>query len=252
MLNILRSDIRRAFLGPIYMICVMVFTGAVFIQDMDTILEIFRTEQKLQYGYFVDFILSAMKSETLCFLLPVICSLPYASTFALDMQTGFIKSYLPRTARRNYIWSKVLSCALSGGLVLASSLLLSCAVAATLFGRYEVSGTLAKISTWGAFSEGLVRFFFSGAFWALVGMTASALFKSRYMAYASPFILYYILIILYERYFDFLHLIYPKEWIYLQHNWPMGTFGVVIFLLELSVIVSCVFAYTARRRIGNV
>ena len=38
--------------------------------------------------------------------------------------------------------------------------------------------------------ETLLMFFASGAFWALVGLTFATLTNSRYMAYASPFVLF--------------------------------------------------------------
>ena len=54
----------------------------------------------------------------------------------------------------------------------------------------------------GNLMETALMFFASGAFWSLTGMTFAALTNSKYMAYASPFVLFYLLIILYERYFD--------------------------------------------------
>lgn len=56
--------------------------------------------------------------------------------------------------------------------------------------------------------ENIMLFFCSGAFWSCVGLTFATLTSSKYMAYASPFVLYYVLIILYERYFDALYVLY--------------------------------------------
>jgi hypothetical protein len=92
----------------------------------------------------------------------------------------------------------------------------------------------------------------SGAFWSLVGFAFAAGTQSRYMAYASPFILYYVLIILHERYFDSLYVLYPKEWLFPSDAWVMGGFGVILLLAELIVITGLVFSVIARRRLEHV
>ena len=46
---------------------------------------------------------------------PVLCTLPYSTAWLADYQTGFIKSYLPRTGVTSYILGKILSCGISGG-----------------------------------------------------------------------------------------------------------------------------------------
>ena len=43
----------------------------------------------------------------------------------------------------------------------------------------------------GNLMETALMFFASGAFWSLTGMTFAALTDSKYMAYASPFVLFY-------------------------------------------------------------
>ena len=94
--------------------------------------------------------------------------------------------------------------------------------------------------------------FFSGAFWSLVGFTFAALTMSKYMAYASPFIIYYVLIILNERYFKDLYVLYPKEWLFPSDVWVMGGFGVIALLCVLCAILCLAFAHIAERRIANV
>jgi len=94
--------------------------------------------------------------------------------------------------------------------------------------------------------------FLSGAFWSLVGFTFSSLTMSKYMAYASPFISYYILIILHERYFEKLYVLYPKEWLFPSDAWVLGNLGVILLLAELMAVVSLAFVITAKRRLGHV
>ena len=76
----------------------------------------------------------------------------------------------------------------------------------------------------------LLMLLFCGALWALVGMTLSALTDSRYIAYASPFVLFYLLVILYERYYDGLFVLYPREWLDPSPRWVYGRAGVAVLL----------------------
>ena len=94
--------------------------------------------------------------------------------------------------------------------------------------------------------------FFSGAFWSLTGFTFAAMTQSKYMAYASPFILYYVLIILHERYFEDLYVLYSKEWLFPSDYWVLGGFGVIILLTILSAIMSLCFTIIAKRKLANV
>ena len=87
-------------------------------------------------------------------------------------------------------------------------------------------------------------FFASGAFWSLTGMTFAALTDSKYMAYASPFVLFYLLIILYERYFDKLFVLYPREWLSPSPRWVFGKIGVAVLLTEFSVLMALAFVFS--------
>ena len=100
--------------------------------------------------------------------------------------------------------------------------------------------------------ENVMLFFCSGAFWSCVGLTFATLTSSKYMAYASPFVLYYVLIILYERYFDALYVLYPKEWTAPTKEWMWGSFGIVLLLLELTIIVCLAFGIAAQRRLSQI
>ena len=90
--------------------------------------------------------------------------------------------------------------------------------------------------------------FLNGGFWSVVGMSMSTLMESKYISYATPFVLYYLLVILYERYFSDLFIIYPKTWTD-PSAWPFGCWGAAIFLLEMTLIFAILFAFRAGRRL---
>ena len=76
----------------------------------------------------------------------------------------------------------------------------------------------------------------------------STLMESKYISYATPFVFYYLLVILYERYFSDLFIIYPKTWTD-PTAWPFGCWDAAIFLLEMTLIFAFLFAFRAGRRL---
>ena len=79
-------------------------------------------------------------------------------------------------------------------------------------------------------------------------MTASTVMESKYIAYASPFIVYYLLVILYERYFPDAWLLYPKNWL-APEIWPYGVGSAALFLMELTFLCGLVFYIRGKRRL---
>lgn len=248
------SDIKRAFTGRGFLVGVAGLAIVIILSSLEDIINVARATEPLQNGYNADFIMTALKSDWVTLALPILCALPFTSAFVDDVKSGFIKQYLHRAGYKSYIRSKLVACGLSGGSVLFFGILISYALSALVFtpmelapaGGQPVQPYLAQILMTAA------TLFLSGAFWSLVGFTMSALTMNRYMAYASPFILYYVLIILHERYFDKLYVLYPKDWLSPSEGWVMGSFGVILLLAELTAVVSLAFAVTARRRLANV
>lgn len=197
---------------------------------------------------------TALGSDTMALALPILSALPFTASYLDDIRSGFIKEYLPRTRMRDYIAGKVSACLLSGGLALVMGILLFYGLSALALTPLEQAlPKEAERSPWLApLMEQCLRFFCSGAFWSLVGMTMAAATGSRYMAYASPFILYYVLVILCERYFRRLYILNPKEWIAPEQAWVGGIWGVAGLLLELAALFGGWFALLARRRLERI
>jgi len=248
------SDIKRAFTGRGFIIGLFGMVVAVILSSLEDIINVARSTEPLMNGYHFEFIKKALSSAWVTLAIPILCSLPFTSAFVDDVKSGFIKQYLHRAGYKPYIRSKLLACGLSGGAVLFFGILISYALVYLVFTPMELA--LVKGQTPQPYLAQILMIaatlFLSGAFWSLVGFTMSALTMNRYMAYASPFILYYVLIILHERYFDKLYVLYPKEWLFPSEGWVLGSFGVMLLLAELTAAVCLAFALTARRRLANV
>ena len=68
-------------------------------------------------------------------------------------------------------------------------------------------------------------------------------------AYASPFITYYLLVIIHERYLTKLHIISPHNWILKAESLPLGNFGAIILILEITAVLSALFWVVGERRL---
>ena len=248
------SDIRRALTGRGFIIGAFGMVLIIALSSLSGIIEAARSDMPLFNGFHALIIFNALSSDWVTLGLPIVCALPFTSAFVDDLKSGFIKQYLHRSGRGQYIRAKIIACGLSGGLVLFAGIVFSYALSALVFLPKEMAlmeGMIAQ-PHFARLITVSATLFFSGAFWSLVGFTFASITQSRYMAYASPFILYYVLIILHERYFDSLFVFYPKEWLFPSQTWVLGSFGVILLLAELTAIVSLVFAAAAKRRLENV
>lgn len=252
MKNTITSNLKQAFFSPAALLSVL---GTVIVLTMGTfevILDGIRSLPRglLAYGWHQPLLQTACTSDVLLLALPILCTLPYTASYLDELRSGFIKESLPRSGFRPYIMGKLLSCVLSGGLCLVVGAALFRLLALILFSPLEMAlpeGTTPD--PWLIpMLECFILLFVDGGFWSLVGMTMAAITGSKYMAYASPFIFYYVLVILYERYFKRLYIFNPKEWMN-PLDWTGGIWGVVILLAELTLFFGILFYITAERRL---
>lgn len=254
MTKAISGAIRQAVSGKGMYIGILSATVVLLLSTVQDVLLAFRSEELLQNGFHHTCIMNALASDAMTLALPIIAALPFTSSFIDDIKSGFVKEYLPRTTKSGYLLGKIFGSLVSGGLAVSLGVLLGYAVAALVFSPMEAAlepGAAARPYFEELMGKALL-FFCSGAFWSLVGLTLATLTNSKYMAYASPFVLYYVLIILYERYFDTLYVLYPKEWTNPSAFWMWGNAGVVLLLLELSIISGLLFFHAAKRRLEQI
>lgn len=182
------------------------------------------------------FLQAGSNSDLFRISVPVICTLPYTTAWLNDYQTGFLKLYLPRTGMPAYIAGKILACGISGGAAEALGVFLC------LFFQKETP----------ADAMSLVLIFASGMLWAVLSATLAAWSNSRYIAYGGGFVIYYLFVILHERYFKELYFIDPYEWLSPQHTWIFGKYGVLILMGAIISLLMFLYALILRRCIRNV
>ena len=253
MRNTITPSMRQSVLTVRFALGVVFIAAVVFLSSMDAVTEAFRSEEPLAYGYHGDFILKALNADTITICLPIVCSLPYAASYVDDVKTNFIRLYISRTSNRGYILGKASGCLVSGGAVIVLGLWLAYGISAVMFTPME--GPPDSDAADPQYAMTLLRncglIFLSGGFWSLFGLAMSAAMESKYIAYAAPFIFYYVLIILCERYFTGLYVVYPKAWLSPGEEWSMGRWGPALVILELIVGTTLCFGAAVRRKVRS-
>ena len=245
------SSCKQALSGRGFVLALSGTVAVIFLSSIQGIVTAFRATELLSFGYHHSFVMDALTSDGMTLALPGLSALPFTTAFLDDVKSGFLKEYLPRTTITGYIIGRTLGCLLSGALALCLGVFLAYGLAALLFLPLEAAptdpGAVLKLLL--DLLERLALMACSGALWAAVGLLLGTVTGSKCMAYASPFVLYYVLIILHERYLPELFILYPKEWIAPSAHWQFGVTGVLLLVGELTILAALGFFVVAGRRL---
>lgn len=145
-------------------------------------------------------------------LLPVLCVLPFATSYATEWNHHFVPYAVVRSNQTKYAISKGLATALSGGLALAMGLALFLGLLAWRFPLADMEGAGFDIAPTGGYhallqSQQFVLYYFFhviqlfcvGAFWATIALVVSAYLPNVTVTASSAFILYYFLRVLFLK-----------------------------------------------------
>lgn len=246
MKNAISSGFRQAV--NIWMFLVPLLTAGVMILNfMDPLIRAYR-ENSIIEGLHVNLLMQSFQSDAIRSFLPILAALPFGGCFVDDLKSKFARFFLIRSSYRTYIISRIIVGFLAGGLAILSGALIAWGTTAAVL--IPIEREIERMEP--AAVDGLVEIcfllFMNGGFWSVVGIAMSTLMESKYISYATPFVFYYLLVILYERYFSDLFIIYPKTWTD-PSAWPFGCWGAAIFLLEMTLIFVILFAFRAGRRL---
>ena len=250
------SCMIQAFTGIPFLLALAGMLMALVIGGFSPVWSSFETyrNELLDYGMHFTVLQKALQSEAVYLMMPVICSLPFSAAFLEDISCGFIKSYLPRAGRGHYIAGKITAAGVSGGSAAVIGVTLYYQMLRLLLLPMEkAAGELEGLSYGKDVGRVCVLFFCAGMLFSLIGMLFSIVTSSKYMAYASAFVLEYVLIILRERYLKKLVVIDPREWLHPQDGqWMFGELGAVLLMVLLIVLVVMVLIMVMMRRIGEI
>lgn len=189
-------------------------------------------------GVFLELIIlqsSGVDSDLFRICVPILATFPYSTAWLQDYQSGFIKYYVSRSGIPQYIFGKILVCGISGGALELTGMFL-----------YSWVGESAKEAMH------LELIFVSGMLWAILSATLAAWSNNKYIAYGGSFVIYYLLVILHDRYFENLYCLYPYEWINPKHTWVFEKQGIIILQVGIMLLLICIYYEILRRCIERV
>lgn len=187
--------------------------------------------------------------DSFLLFLPITCSLAVSGAPLEEIQSRFALYAYVRSGKRRYFTGKILGLGMGGGLltVLCSVLLLGTGV--LLAGGVPSYGTQMSLrSLLFTFLGGIICNFLNGAFWSMVGSGAALLSGNLHLAYACPFILYYVLTVFQERYYRNLFFLSPK---YLCSPLYYNAGVCICALLFFCVVAGIFLGWVWKRRIDN-
>lgn len=172
----------------------------------------------------------------------LVCPLSYAAAFLEEQQSRFLLYNISRCSYTKYFSAKLITVALSGGLSVGSGILLAFGYSMLASGSAKAPGMLQMLFSF------LLSFGLAGCMFAVTGGVFAALLKNKYMAYAVPFILYYIFTAFQRRYYKSLYYLSPQEWM-TGMNLP-GKIGIWILIVVLAAAGGA-YVGVMRRRVRH-
>lgn len=243
--NIL-PQFHRGF-GLRFCLSVISVMGLTFFTFLQSVLKALQEGGRFYQGYHNELITQALSSEALSSFFPVLAAIPMSACYLEDIKSKFARFYLVRSSYPGYLFSHCAACWFCGGIAVFLGASVTWMMTPLIFTPMErVMESYTDITP--QIIEQMVLLFLNGGLWAMVGIAMSTIMESKYIAYASPFIVYYLLVILYERYFPNAWLLYPKNWLN-PEIWPYGAGSAALFLLELTFLCGLVFYIRGKRRL---
>lgn len=221
--------------------------GVIMLNFMNPLIRAYRVNSVIE-GLHINLMIQALQSDSLISFLPILAALPFGGCFVDDLKSKFARFFLIRSSYRTYIVSRIIVGFLTGGLAILSGALITWGTTAAVLSPMEREIEGMEPAGIDSLIQICFLLFLNGGLWAVIGMTMSTLMESKYIAYCSPFVIYYLLVILCERYFPDAFLLYPPNWVK-PDLWPYGVWGAGIFLAEVTVLFGLLFVFRAGRRL---
>lgn len=244
----IKQDIRRAVCSPCMLVAVIFLLTA----GMITVAQMIR--DGVQFGGAVRaFNLAQLgtSSEIFLYIIPMAVNLPFGSALWDDMESRYYLFMVPRCGRKKYVFSKLFTSGITGVLVMLGAVLIFYVFNFLLF--FPTSSELEHFTEYykeylGIFFQYLGAGMFGGMFWSVTGTVCAVVFRNRYMAYAVPFIVYYLLNAFQERYYTKFYFLSPREWMSpVQTDFKYGS----LILLGITAVIGTLFYVHMGRRMKN-
>ena len=250
------TDIRRSVFSFRWLAAALLIAGAVLaavLTDSTYIetMRYFRLHGGTLDPLFAHTVMAkALTNDMLLACLPIAAALPFSTAVIEDVKSGYIKQYLPLVSKRSYAVSKLCSCAL------ASMLAVTVGLGLVYFGIYayhmplqaafelaEQQKAAAELLKSNIFI--MLRCLPAAALWSALALAIGTAGMNKFLAYISPFICYYVLVIIAERYFREVLVLNPKNYITASGEWG-GSPAVISSLTAFAAMLAAYFSIASK------
>lgn len=212
---------------------------------------VYEIQAPLAAGSFVSYFKTALQSQVILFLIPIVSVLPAGAVYIRDASSGFLKLYILKITRSKYIQKKTLQIYLGGCLPFFISGLAALLLCFLFLYPLEQKNAVS----WDEIAQALqplLRVCLVGGIWAELSGIFAAAFQNYYMAYGMPFVCYYLLVIIKERYLTDMYAMYPAEWICCEQSWGADGSGIWMFLLLFSLTLMLLHGLLLYERLQEI
>lgn len=239
----IKVELKRAILSPAFFIAVIGMAAILVYCANETIAKMLAGEFLAEDVFISSLSLSSLRDEAAMFAIPIVAAIPFACGILDDISSHFIKELLTRTSKLNYTVAKIIAVLFSAGLAAVMSIFLF-DVTIYIISALTVGSPLLNAEFCTGFLKQSGIYFIYFALWSVMGAVFGTLTDSKCVVYSAPFIFYYILIIIKDRYLYNFDAIDPRMWC-------RGTRGVITIAVLLAAVCLGLYA-TVRRRLNNV
>lgn len=199
---------------------------------------------------FLEGLFYTVTSDLFLMMIPIFATLSFSPVFIEEYSNRSIRYLLCRTTRGKYYISKTLSVAVSGAAPVLIGVMVLYSVFLVVLSQDNNSGRDYSFQYYVFFAE-LIILILNGAIWAILGAVFSVLTKNKYIAFAAPFIVYYILSVFQARYYPEYLILNPTE--IMRSPLYMGRCepGLIVSGI-LLIIVALLYILQLRNKVKNV
>lgn len=199
-------------------------------------------------GTFLSMAKDSLQSRIVLFVIPVAAVLPWGEEYIKERQWNFLRILVVRKGKMLYGLDRVINTAVSGTVVwvLAASIQLLFFFL-LFFWREEVF--VWSWELWEEYLTLLGRVGLTASCMASLGGICGVLSGSVYLAMGLPFVVYFFMMILRERYLENLYCLDPGEWIRGKAFWGSGQRGLWVFLILLCILLATIHGMVLGKRL---
>lgn len=246
------NEVKNVFSNAFFWVGIAVLTAAFYMSGQSYMLqlaELFDGYEGEGGALWIEVFQYCVTTKNGMIFVPICAPLAAGSCAEMELQSRYALFYCCRIGKRNYYRKKLIECALPGGLMVSCSEMLVLILAFARF--YKLSSPSIKSGIGGMLAAillSLAEGFLNGALWAGIGGAVAILARNKYIAYAIPFVMFYVLTIFQERYYRSLFFLSPKCW---ADPGYYGDIFCVVVLFGMCVICSGCFMAAVKRRLDH-